>query len=148
MLRRILILLILGLSTKCDNPVTTTTSIEATTPPDPFKYCEYFPQDSDVDEGNYGDAECYIEGNFRETLLLRDFIVTSDGQTRIYNDFHTFRGSVVTRIRLINLGRFHGATKVLHIYNDENGIGSANIEIDIFSGKGIRMMWEIYGYSL
>ncbi|KAJ3657943.1 hypothetical protein Zmor_009718 [Zophobas morio] len=113
----------------------------------PNIYCDHFPQPSDVDEGNYGDAVCYIDGTYADDLLLMEILVTDDGQTFL-QEAYDFPGIKVTRVSLLNFGRFHGATKAIDILNGDDGNGTVEIFVEIFSGKAVRMVLEIYGFYL
>lgn len=125
----------------------TTTSPATFTPPGDYSsiYCDYFPEPTEVDEGNYGDGFCATDDNSDVGLLLRKTIITSDGQT-FSSGSYSFPRTIVTRVQLLNFGRSHGATNAIGIFN-EQGTGGVEYYIDIFSGKGIRMFLEIYGFT-
>ncbi|KAJ3657942.1 hypothetical protein Zmor_009717 [Zophobas morio] len=128
-----------------DNDTTTTTPWTThTTPESSSIYCDYFPEPSEEDVGNYGDGFCQLDGSFpNEQLFLRKIISTYDGDTFV-SDSYQFPASLVTRVVLLNFGRYHGATNAIDIIN-ESGDGGVEIYVDIFSGKGIRMFVEVYG---
>lgn len=109
-------------------------------------YCNYYPHPSDTDEGNYGDAVCQTgETNSNETLLLRDILYSVDGEASSLSGIKTFTGKTITKVTLLNFGRYHGATNYIGILN-KNGDGKIQYTIDVFSTEGIRMFLEVFGY--
>lgn len=139
---RIFVFLALGLLVMGDD----TTTVTTTTRQYLNIYCDKFPQPSDVDEGNYGDGICYIDGNYNDTVIMTKILHTDEGQTFL-SDVYYFPETTVTRANLFNFGRYHGATNAIDIFN-QDGTGSVEIYVDIFSGKAIRMMLEIFGFHL
>ncbi|CAH1382603.1 unnamed protein product [Tenebrio molitor] len=138
---RILFFLTLGLLARSDDTTTVTTT---TTQEYSSIYCDMFPEPSEVDEGNYGDAMCSLDGTYNEKLILTRILHTDEGQTFL-SGAYSFPHTVVTRVQLFNFGRYHGATNAIDILN-EGGTGGVEFYVDVFSGKGIRMILEIYGF--
>lgn len=109
--------------------------------------CNFWPHPSEPDEGNYGDGSCsIIYPHFRsdEKLLVRKTLTTSEGETYLH-DLLNFPNNIVTTVKLLNFGRYHGATNSINIDNRE-GTRFVDISVDVFSGKESRMFLEVYGY--
>ena len=141
-----LFFLALFLCINCDKTITTITQ-DTTAPSYPSLYCDYFADPSEPDEGNYGDGFCSVGGslNVTEELLLTKILVTNDGEESFAHTY-TFSKSVVTRVKLMNFGRYHGATKAIGLLNEEED-GQAEIYVFVYSGKGMRMLLEVYGFK-
>ncbi|RZC40429.1 uncharacterized protein BDFB_001418, partial [Asbolus verrucosus] len=108
-------------------PVTTTSTTWTTPGEHGIIYCDFFPEPSEEDEGNYGDGWCEIDGDRKGELLLRETVITRDGES-YFNQGYNFGNKVITRVNVLNFGRFHGATNAINIIN-EGGTGSVYQQI-------------------
>ncbi|KYB28131.1 hypothetical protein TcasGA2_TC032891 [Tribolium castaneum] len=125
------------------NVSTNTTTTAVPVPDYPSINCDYFPKPEQADEGNYGDGICSIGEYPNERPITTKILTTNDGDTHLSHQIRV-SGYAVTRVKLLNFGRYHGATNAISISNHQ-GTASVEVHVDIFSKKGIRMVLELYG---